>query len=70
MMKIKFACSALVTLSSFVCMFASAFIENYTLAFMSLSSFVGWVYHAMDDYKDMITISKIAKKYEQYDPAN
>lgn len=63
MLKIKFICSAFVTLISFVGMFYGAFTDQYDLAYMSFFSFVGWGSHAAEDFKAAKTIHDIAKKY-------
>ena len=70
MLKIKFICSAFVTLISFVSMFYGAFTDQYYLAYISFLSFAGWGYHAADDFQAARTIHNLAKKYEQYDPVS
>ena len=68
MLKIKFICSAFVTLISFVIMLYGTFTDQYFLAYMSFLSFGAWAYHAAEDFQAARTIDKLAKKYEQYDP--
>jgi len=63
MLKIKFICSAIVTLISFISMFYAGFTEQYFLAYVSFLSFGGWAYHAADDFQAAKTIDNLAKKY-------
>lgn len=68
MLKINFICSALITVISLISLFYAAYYGQYEFAYISFTSFLGWLFHAKDDFHAALTIHNLVKKHEQYDP--